>query len=89
MNVGNKFAQKGNFMLKTENDHHLWFLHIQVNLDTKFQLKLAILFFGNKFAQKGYFQSKIEKVNYTNWVLHIQVSLDAKFQLKGCVQHFC
>ena len=39
--------------------------HIQISLDTKFQLKLTNLICWTKFALKGYFQSKIEKVNIT------------------------
>ena len=37
--------------------------HIQISLDTKFQLKLTNLICWTKFALKGYFQSKIEKVS--------------------------
>ena len=36
-----------------------------LNLGTKFQLKLTILNFWTKFAQKGYFRSKMEEVNMT------------------------
>ena len=39
--------------------------HIQISLDTKFQLKLTNLICWTKFTLKGYFQSKIEKVNIT------------------------
>ena len=35
------------------------------NLDTKFQLNLAILSFWTKFAQKGLLRLKADKVNFT------------------------
>ena len=35
-------------------------LHIQISLDTKFQLKLIILIFRTKFALKEYFRSNSE-----------------------------
>ena len=40
-------------------------MQIRISLDTKFQLKLTILFFWTKFYQKGYLLSKTEEVNTT------------------------
>ena len=62
-----KFISKEYSQSKTEkvNSTHDWILHIQISLDTKFQLKLKILIFWTKFAQNGYFQSKSEKMNTT------------------------
>ena len=46
---------------KIEYQHE--FLHVQISLCTKFQLKLTTLIFWTKFAQKVYLRSKTEKVN--------------------------
>ena len=35
--------------------HHHWFLHIQIILGTRFQLKLTILIFRTRFAPKNKF----------------------------------
>ena len=42
----------------TKSQHHHWFLHIQISLDTKFQFKLKILICWTKFASKGYLRPK-------------------------------
>ena len=47
-------------MIKNEQYH--CFLHIQISLESRFQLKVKFFIFRAKFAQKGYFQSKIEKL---------------------------
>ena len=38
---------------KGKSKHHHWFLRIQIDLMTKFQLKLTISIFWTKFAKKG------------------------------------
>ena len=55
-----KFAQKECFQSKTEKVNTTT---IGIFLDTKFQLKLAILILWTKLVQKGSFRSKTEKVN--------------------------
>ena len=49
-------------------------LHIQINLDSKFQLQQAILVFGTNF--------QTEKNEHHYWILHIRISLSTNFQLK-------
>ena len=62
------------FLLKSrKGHHHYWILHLQINLRTKFQIKIAILHWWTKFAQNRYFRSNIEKLAtllnsaYSNW----------------------
>ena len=79
-----------NFTLKTKRFPALFLkkqqekaiLHIQISLDTKFQLKLTTLMFWTKFAAKRYFLSKSKKSEQHHWVLQIPISLGIKFQLK-------
>ena len=40
-------------------------MHIPINIDAKFQLKLTILNFWTTFTQKGYFRLETEKVDFT------------------------
>ena len=54
-----KLTQKGYFGTKKNGNYHL-ILHIQINLDTKFQLQQTILIFG-KVSKKGQFQLKAQK----------------------------
>ena len=78
-----KFAQKKVFSVENgKSEHYHWILHIHINADTKFQLKLTIWFFGPNLPKKWYFRSKIEKVTHLCWILHIQINIDTKFQLK-------
>ena len=57
-------------------------MHIRISLDTKFQLKLTILFFfGPNLPQKGIFCGK-QKSGYNHCIRNIQISLSIKFQLK-------
>ena len=51
---------QGYFRTKTNENYHRT-LHIQINLDSKFQLQQTILFFGTNFQKKVYFRSKTEK----------------------------
>ena len=47
------------------SEHRDSIQHIQITLETKFQLKLTILNVQNKFTQQSYFSSKTEKGNTT------------------------
>ena len=51
-----------------KREHHRWIVHIQVSLDTKFQLKITVLIFWTEYAQKWYFQTKME--NHTCVSVH-------------------
>ena len=44
---------------KKENCHRI--LHIQINLDSKFQLQQTSLIFGTNFQKKVHFRSKTQK----------------------------
>ena len=55
--------KKGFSGRKRKSYYYHWVLHIQISLDTKFQLKQKILIFWNKFASIGDSRSKTEKVN--------------------------
>ena len=59
------FTEKGVSGIRQKKWHHHWILHIQINLRTKFQLKLIISIYWTKFAQKGCFQPKTENMNTT------------------------
>ena len=53
------------FALETKtSEYRHWIVHIWISLCTKFQLKLAILFFCTKFAQKRVSSQK--RKNWTN-----------------------
>ena len=53
------------FALETKtSEYRHWIVHIWISLCTKFQLKLAILFFWTKFAQKRVSSQK--RKNWTN-----------------------
>ena len=44
------------FLVKNRKcEHHHWIPHIQINLGTKFQLKLTILIPSTRFTQKAFF----------------------------------
>ena len=66
----------------SKSEHHLWILHIQISLGTKFLLKLTISFFWIKFAQKGFLLVLNRKSEHKHWILQVQISLGNKFQLK-------
>ena len=84
LNFRIKLTQKGYFPTKwTENCHRI--LHIQINLDSKFQLQQTILIFGTNF-QKKYTSSRKQKNHY--WILHIRISLSTNFQLKLTIAIF-
>ena len=58
------------FLVKNRKcEHHHWIPHIQINLGTKFQLKVTILIPLTRFTQKAFFWSKTEKVS-TTYFLH-------------------
>ena len=46
-----KLTQKGYFRTKKNENYHR-ILHIQINLDSKFQLQQTILIFGTNFQKK-------------------------------------
>ena len=48
-----KLTQKGYFRTKKNKNYHR-ILHIQINLDSKFQLQQTILIFGTNFQKKLY-----------------------------------
>ena len=81
MNFWIKLTQKGNFWTKKiENYHRI--LHIQINLNSKFQLQRTILNFETNFQKKVYFRSKTQKNEHHYWIHHIRISLSTNFQLK-------
>ena len=47
---------------KNENYHRIQ--HIQININSKFQLQQTILIFGTNFEEKVYFRSKTQKNEY-------------------------
>ena len=55
------FTKKGISGIKQKSEHDHWIPHIRINLATKFQLKLTILFCWIKFPQKGCFLYKTKK----------------------------
>ena len=50
---------------KEEKENHHQILHIQINLDSKFQLQQKILIFGANLQKRKNFSSKTEKMNIT------------------------
>ena len=48
-----------------EKENHHQILHIQITLDSKFQLQQTILIFGANFQKRKNFSSKTEKMNIT------------------------
>ena len=84
MNFWIKFTRKGYFQTKKNENYHR-ILHIQINLDSKFQLQQTILIFGTNF-QKKYTSSRKQKNHY--WILHIRISLSTNFQLKLTIAIF-
>ena len=63
-------------------------LHIQINLDSKFQLQQTILIFGTSFQKKVYFQLKTQKDEHHYWIRHIRISSGTNFQLKLTIAIF-
>ena len=59
-----KLTQKGYIGTK-KNEHYHRILHIQINLDSKFQLQQTILIFRTDFQKNVYFLSKTEKMTIT------------------------
>ena len=62
LNFWIKLTQKGYFRTKKNENYHR-ILHIQINLDSKFQLQQTILIFGTNF-QKKYTSSRKQKNHY-------------------------
>ena len=62
LNFWIKLTQKGYFRSKKNENYHR-ILHIQINLDSKFQLQQTILIFGTNF-QKKYTSSRKQKNHY-------------------------
>ena len=66
-----KLAQKGYFRTQKkkkkekEKENHHQILHIQINLDSKFQLQQTISIFGENFQKRKSFSSRTEKMNMT------------------------
>ena len=50
---------------KEEKENHHQILHIQINLDSKFQLQQKILIIGANLQKRKNFSSKTEKMNIT------------------------
>ena len=63
-------------------------LHIQINLDSKFQLQQTILIFGTSFQKTVYFQLKTQKDEHHYWIRHIRISSGTNFQLKLTIAIF-
>ena len=83
ISLNTKFPPKSVFSIengKSELQH--WFLLIQINAGTKFQLKLTILIFCTKFTQNGLFLVEGRKSEHHHWILHIRIGLGTKFQLR-------
>ena len=51
--------------MNQKKEHHHRILHIQINLDSKFQLQQTILIFRTNFQKNVYFLSKTEKMTIT------------------------
>ena len=62
LNFWIKLTQKGYFRTKKNENYHR-ILHIQINLDSKFQLQQTILIFGTNFQKKYTSTQKQEKMN--------------------------
>ena len=78
------------FMVKnSKSEHHLWILHSQISLGTKYLIKLTILMFWTKFAQKGFLLVWNRKSEHKHWILQDQISIGNKFQLKLTSLIFC
>ena len=67
--------------MKQKREHHHSILHIQINLGTKFQLKLTILICWTKFAKK-----RVSCLKQKKWTPPLNPafsnSLSTKFELK-------
>ena len=87
LNFWIKLIQKGHFWTKKNENYHQ-ILHIQTDLDSKFQLQQTILIFRTNFQKKAYFWSKTQKNKHHYWILHIRISLSTNFQLKLAVAIF-
>ena len=87
LNFWIKLTQKGYFRTK-KNENYLWVLHIQINLDSKFQLQQTTLIFGTNFQKKVYFRSKTQKHEHYYWIVHVQISLSTNFQHKLTIAIF-
>ena len=70
-----------------KNESYYRILHIQINLDSKFQLQ-KFWFLEQISPQKLYFRSKTEKIEYHYWILHIQIVLSTIFSLNWQLQFF-
>ena len=64
LNFWIKLTQKGYFRTKKNENYHR-ILHIQINLDSKFQLQQTILIFGTNFQKKYTSGRKHKKMNIT------------------------
>ena len=85
LNFWIKLTQKWYFWTKKNENYHQ-FLHVQINIDSKFQLQQV--WFFNIFQKKVYLRSKSEKNEHHYWILHIQISLSTNFQLKLTIAIF-
>ena len=64
LNFWIKLTQKGYFRTKKNENYHR-ILHVQINLDSKFQLQQTILIFETNSPKKVYLRSKTQKMNIT------------------------
>ena len=88
LNFWIKLTQKGYFRTKKNENYHR-ILHIQINLDSKFQLQQTILIFGINFQKKkSILPVENTKNEHHYWILHIQISLNTNFQLKLSITIF-
>ena len=61
LNFGGQINTKMVFLNYKKNENYDRILHIQVSVDSKFQIQQAILIFGTDFQKEVYFWSKTEK----------------------------
>ena len=87
LNFWIKLIQKGYFWTKVNKNRHR-ILHIQINLDSKFQLQQTILIFGTNFQKKYTSSQKQKKYKHHYWTVHIRISLSTNFQLKMTIAIF-
>ena len=85
LNFWIKLTQKGFFRTKKIHENYLRILHIQINLDFKFQLQQAILIFGQISKKKYTFgrKQKKKKMNIAiEFFIFKLIYLNTNFQLK-------
>ena len=85
LNFWIKLMQKEHFRTKTNENYHR-IVHIQINLDYKFQLQQ--FWFLEPILKKANFRLKSEKNEHYYWIFCIEISRSTNFQLKPTVVIF-